>query len=236
VTDSTPPSPPPPARLPGPAVIGHRGVPAERPENTMSGFVRALELRVDGIELDVHATRDGVLVVHHDEVVRSIDAEGGTIARLRWAQLAESSVPALEAVLDLVGDRATVYVEVKGRGIEREVAAAVAHAPARCAVHSFDHRTVAALRDLQPGVPRGILQTSRLVDSVAALRAAGAVTLWQHWQLVDEALVREVAAVGGEVIAWTVNDPALANRFAEWGVAGICTDDPARVTAALSRR
>lgn len=229
-------SPPPPAPVSRPALIGHRGVPVERPENTMAGFARALELGVDGIELDVHATRDGVLVVHHDDVVRSVQAAGGVIARLRWAELAGTSVPTLDAVLDLVDGRATVYVEVKGHGIEREVAAALARSPARCAVHGFDHRVVAALRDLLPGVPRGILQTSRLVDSIAALRAAGAVTLWQHWQLVDAALVREVAAAGGEVIAWTVNDPAAARRFAEWGVAGICTDDPARVGAALPGR
>lgn len=227
-----------PAR--SPTIIGHRGVPAERPENSLAGFERALELGADAIELDVHATRDGVLVVHHDDAVPGVAAAGGLIARLDWPVLAAAAPgdapPRLADVLALVGERATVYVELKGPGLEPAVAALLGGSHVRCAVHAFDHRAIAALATLAPAIPRGILQSSRLVDSRAALRAAGARTLWQHWPLIDAELVTEVASVGGEVIAWTVNDAEVARRLAGWGVAGICTDDTAAIATALGRR
>lgn len=231
-----------PSAYPGrrPTIIGHRGAPAERPENTLAGFARALALGADAIELDVHATRDGVLVVHHDAELPGVARDRAVIARLDWAALASAAAgeppPRLRDVLELVGTRATVHVELKAAGLEPAVAALLGDTPVRCAVHAFDHRSIATLRALRPSIPRGILQTSRLVDSRAALEAAGARTLWQHWPLVDAELVAEVASVGGEVIAWTVNDAEVARRLAAWGVAGICTDDPASVAAALGRR
>lgn len=222
-----------------PAIIGHRGAPRERPENTLAGFARALELGVDAIELDVHATRDGVLVVHHDPELPGVAEAGGAIGRLDWPAIVgrgDGAPPRLSEVLDLAAGRATVYVELKGATLERLVADLLRSHRARCAVHAFDHRAVAALRDIAPEIPRGILQCSRLVDSRAALAAAGAVTLWQQWPLVDAALVREVAGMGGEVIAWTVNDPDAMRALAAWGVAGICTDDPALAARVLGER
>ena len=59
-----------------PMLIGHRGAPRERPENTLPSFLRALELQADGIELDVHCTSDRVVVVHHDEIPRATPPSG----------------------------------------------------------------------------------------------------------------------------------------------------------------
>src|SRR5687768_16417859 len=134
-------------------MIGHRGAPRERPENTLASFLRALDLGADAVELDVHATRDGVVVVHHDFVPRA-DASvaalrGRPIAELTAAELATfktsgEPIPTLAAVLEAIGPRATVYVEIKGRDIESSVIDTIAGAPSvrGVAVHSFDHRAV----------------------------------------------------------------------------------------------
>jgi glycerophosphoryl diester phosphodiesterase len=94
-------------------------------------------------------------------------------------------------------------------------------------VHSFDHRIARQVSELAPDIPTGILQTSYLVDPIRAMRDAGARDLWQHWELIDEVLIRNVQAAGGRVIAWTVNDAELASRLIQWGIDGICTDLPA---------
>src|SRR5688572_10542087 len=143
-----------------PARIAHRGAPREHPENTLPSFARALELSADGIELDVHATRDGVVVVHHDPVPRATTSDrrlaGRPIAELTYEELQTFSVapgvaiPTLADVLRLVGDAVVVYVELKGVAIERPVIDVIRKGTTRCAVHSFDHAAVARARTLAP--------------------------------------------------------------------------------------
>lgn len=219
-----------------PQIIAHRGVPRERRENTLPSFALALEAGATGIELDVHATRDGVVVVHHDPVVRALpDGSRPAIAALSLAELAalapspDDRIPSLTEVLALVGTRATVYVEVKASGIEERVVDVIAGVSTECAVHSFDHRVVRRTGRLAPPLRLGILQTSYLIDPVRAMRDAGALDLWQQWELIDRELVERVHAAGGRVIAWTINDPARAGDLADIGVDGLCTDVPARL-------
>src|SRR5918999_1229710 len=166
-----------------PALIAHRGAPREYPENTLPSFARAVELGADGIELDTHATRDGVVVVHHDPVPRATCPDralsGRAIADLTHDQLRRFSVapdigiPTLAEVLSLVGDAAMVYVELKGAHIERQVVDVIRAGPARCAVHSFDHPAVARAAALAPELRRGLLFSRRAADPADALRAAG---------------------------------------------------------------
>jgi glycerophosphoryl diester phosphodiesterase len=218
-----------------PARIGHRGAPREYPENTLPSFARALELGADGIELDVHATRDGVVVVHHDPVPMATTPDGRLagrpIADLTHEQLRTFSVapgvkiPTLADVLALVGAGAFVYVELKGSGIERLVIDVIRGGGARCAIHSFDHAAVARVRTVAPEIRRGLLFSRRPPDAAASLEAAGALDAWPEWPLVDDAFVASVRRVGGSVIAWTVNDAAAARHLASMGVDGLCTDD-----------
>jgi glycerophosphoryl diester phosphodiesterase len=218
-----------------PELIGHRGAPRERPENTLASFLRALDLGADAVELDVHATRDGVVVVHHDFVPRAVSSVpalvGRPIAELTAEQLGTFSVsgepiPTLADVLDAIASRATVYVEIKGRAIEQLVIATIARASraGSVPVHSFDHRAVARARSLDPSIASGILLVSYLVEPEHALRAARARDYWQEWSMIDEHLVRAVHAAKGRVIAWTVNEAEDARRLAAIGVDGICTD------------
>ncbi len=221
-----------------PALIGHRGAPREFPENTLPSFQRALELGADGIELDVHATRDGVVVVHHDPVLHG----GGPIAGLTHAELdghlvaGRERIATLDEVLALVDGRADVYVEIKARDVERPVVDAIRRspAPARCAIHSFDHRVVRRARDIAPEIRTGILLTSYLLDPALALIGAGASDLWQQWELIDPPLVALAHDAGARVIAWTVNDARIARRLAEWGVDALCTDVLPTISQALA--
>jgi glycerophosphoryl diester phosphodiesterase len=231
--------------VPRPEIIAHRGTPRERPENTLPSFLRALELGADALELDVHATADGVVVVHHDPIPRATTTvpglAGRRIERLTHAELRTFSVadgigiPTLAEVLQAAADRATVYVEIKGRGIEAPVVECVGRSRAECAVHSFDHRAVRRVRELAPALPTGILLDSYLVDPVAALAAAGARDLWQHWEQIDAPLVAAVGAAGGRVIAWTVNGVAEAEALVALGVAGVCSDLSGEMGRALRR-
>jgi glycerophosphoryl diester phosphodiesterase len=219
----------------GPARIAHRGAPREYPENTLPSFARAVELGADGIELDVHATRDGVVVVHHDPVPRAIAADrrlaGRPIAELTDDQLRaftvapDVGIPTLADVLSLVGGAAVVYVELKGAGIERQVIDVIRESTARCAIHSFDHAAVARAKALAPEIRRGLLFSRRPRDPAALLQDAGALDAWPEWPLIDQDFMTSVRRVGASVIAWTVNDAPAARRLTSMGVDGLCTDD-----------
>ena len=226
-----------------PELIGHRGAPRERPENTISSFLRALDHGVDAIELDVHATADDIVVVHHDPVPRATPSDpalaGRPIARLTAAELAgftvgsEERIPTLEAVLSAVADRATVYVEIKGRRIEQAVVECVRRSGSACAIHCFDHRVVRRVTQIAPDIPAGVLVAAYLLDPGRTLRETGARDYWLEWTFIDEELVRRVHDAGGRVIAWTVNGGAEASAFTSMGVDGICTDTVPEIRPAV---
>jgi glycerophosphoryl diester phosphodiesterase len=213
--------------------IGHRGAKRELPENTLPAFQRAFERGANAIELDVHATRDGVVVVHHDPTLGGSAAglRGQAIAGLSWTELSAVElakgvgVPRLTDVLTAVPAGRTAYVEIKGVGIEPLVAAALVASPTRCAVHAFDHEAVRRMRTLAPELPRGILLDESPADIERMMSAAGARDVWPEWTLIGRGLVDRVHAAGGRVIAWTVNDRYAAEQLIDLGVDGLCTDD-----------
>ena len=225
-----------PARRAGPLLIGHRGAPRERPENTLPSFIRALELGADGIELDVHATTDGVVVVHHDEVPRATAPSGRLTGKridaLTFDELQGFSVrgmaliPTLAEVLAAVRGRADVFVELKGNGIEAATIDVIRRSPnpERCAVHSFDHEAVRRAREIAPEIRAGILFDRPIDDVPEAMRAADARDAWPRWDLIDAAMVAAVHGAGGRVIAWTVNRTERATGLAALGVDALCTD------------
>lgn len=228
-----------------PLLIGHRGAPRERPENTLPSFLRALELQADGIELDVHCTRDRVVVVHHDEIPRATAPSGRLAGRridaLTFDELQGFSVRGLALIstlaeaLAVIKGRADVFIELKGAAVEREVIDVVraSIAPDRCAVHSFDHAQVARARALAPEIRGGILFDRPVADPVSAMRASNALDVWPSREHVTETLVRQVHDEGGRVISWTVNDGKQATELAAMGVDGLCTDFLPLLRAAL---
>jgi glycerophosphoryl diester phosphodiesterase len=198
-------------------------------------------LDADGVELDVHATRDGTIVVHHDAELPGV----GPIAQLTTDEARQvrirngETLPLLQEVLELVGDH-DVWVEVKSLPAAHDQALLAVldsgPAPHRYAVHSFDHRIVRRLGESRPALPRGILLSAYLNDPVAVLRDAGSSTLWQEWHLVDEDLVETVHAAGCRIHAWTVNEVGDLEQLVRMGVDGLCGNYPDRIRVAIAAR
>jgi glycerophosphoryl diester phosphodiesterase len=212
-----------------PEKISHRGAHQTLPENSIPAFLRAIELGADAIELDVHATTDGVVVVHHDPHV------GARPARARIADLSASElsrfpladgieIPTLQAVLDAIGARARVYIEIKALNIEPLVVRCIRESGASCAVHAFDHRVVKTVKALFPAIRTGVLEVARHMDPLASLIDTGAQDLWQEVSFIDEELVARVHSADARVIAWTANDQGQWEALKKVGVDGICTD------------
>jgi glycerophosphoryl diester phosphodiesterase len=195
-----------------PEKISHRGAHETLPENSIPAFLRAIDLGADAIELDVHATNDGVVVVHHDPDLGRFPLAHGV------------AIPTLQAVLDAIGDRAKVYVEIKAADIEQLVVRCIRESGANCAVHAFDHRVVKTVKAIFPAIRTGVLEVSRHIDPAASLVAAGAEDLWQEASFIDEEMVERVHSIRGKIIAWTSDEAEQWDALNEIGVDGICTN------------
>jgi glycerophosphoryl diester phosphodiesterase len=210
-----------------PLRVAHRGLPRIAPENTLPSFALALGAGADGLELDVHATRDGVVVVHHDPRLRDgrAIAECDEAALRRYEVAPGVGIPTLRNVCDLVVGRAELFVEVKGAAMEHSVLEVLRKSRGAFAIHSFDHPLIARLHALDGTLRLGILFEQSPPDVGTLMAATGARDVWPELELVTPALVQQVHAAGGRVIPWTVNTPAEVSRLVALGVEALCGDD-----------
>lgn len=214
-----------------PLIIAHRGASAVEPENSLAAFRAAGRLGADGVELDIHATADGALIVHHDVEISGTFIPTAPAAAVRSQRLPNGEPPPLlEEALAAIDPRLRVYVEVKTLPPKYDPALLAVldrgPNPSGYAVHGFDHRILARLGRLRPTLPRGVLSVSYPVRPLVALQDAGAVTLWQEQSLVDADLATVLHADGAQLIVWTVDEPVDMARMAGIGVDGVCTNRP----------
>jgi len=195
-------------------------------ENSLVAFELALQLGADGIELDVHATSDEVVVVRHDPVLENgLVIADETLDTLRAAGRSRSRLPELDDVCRLVDGRAELFVEIKGVGIEQLVVDVMRRCNGPFAIHSFDHPLIARIHAIDPTIRLGVLFESAPADVRALMSVTGARDVWPQHALVSQRLVDDVHDAGGRVIAWTVNEPADVERLTRLGVDGLCGDD-----------
>ncbi len=229
-----------------PFVISHAACKGHAPENTLLGIRTAIELHADGIEIDVHASRDGVPVLIHDETVdRTTDGSGEvsqmTLARLRRLDAGDGErVPTLAETLDLTRGRVLLVIEVKQAGIERRILRIVRDQKAinDCAVHSFNPEVVRRFRALEPALPAALLTTAldvadwdQLFAFALSLNAQGVSVFFPK---VDAEVVRRAHLRKLTFYTWTVDEIDDMRRMRDCGVDAITTDYPDRVRAALA--
>ncbi|MEB3198504.1 MAG: glycerophosphodiester phosphodiesterase family protein [Candidatus Sericytochromatia bacterium] len=210
-----------------PLIMGHRGAMGHAPENTMASFQLAQRMGVEAIELDVHLSRDGVLVVHHDETLERTTNGQGELSALTLAQLQEldagrhfssefagERIPTLEEVLVWArGHALPVVIEFKRNlNVKAIVQAAIAlverlEAGDNVAFISFDHFVPAGLKQARPDWCTGVLYAGRPIDSVELAHKAGADGLLPNFYFVEKDMVEAAHAAGKWVGCWAPNTP-----------------------------
>lgn len=223
-------------------VYAHRGASKDFPENTLAAFQRALELGVEGIELDVHLSADGHLIVMHDETVDRTTDGTGALAEMTLDQIKTldagkgETVPTLGEVLDLVGDRLHVDIEVKANTAGEAVLKELEGRNTRWLISSFKWDVLQYVRSQNAEAELWPLTVGASDDAISIAKEIGAPALAISRQGVDEEIARYLNEQGLDFWVWTVNDPQEAKQFVEWGAIGICTDDPATIQRALAAR
>jgi glycerophosphoryl diester phosphodiesterase len=241
-----------------PQIFAHRGARRAAPENTLPAFAAALEMGADGIELDVHRTADGRLVVIHDFFVDKTTDGHGEVARMTYDEIARldagshfapafagTPVPTLAQVLELVGSRCRINIEVKsmhpyGDDASDAVASVIRHANLydQVIVSSFNPITLVKLRHLDPRIALGMLYDNEMPAFFRSIWAGPPIrpeAQHPHYRLVDADYMTWARSLGAQVNTWTVNEPAEAQRLARLGVTTLITDVPDVLIASLIR-
>jgi len=218
-----------------PLLLGHRGAPHQARENTLESFRQALEAGLDGLELDLQRTRDGVLVVHHD-----FDLAGQPLVEADWPELKQTApwMPRLEEVLELAQQypQAWLNLELKSQpgpsdGREALLAQVLRGWPetGQLWISSFDPLALLRLARLGVGRPLALLYAQAEME--ALLPCLPVQGVHPHHTLLDEAKVAQLKAQGWFVVTWTVNQAAQVRALLAWGVDGVIGDWPEQLLA-----
>ena len=225
-----------------PLVFAHRGGSALAPENTIAAFDNGLALGADGLELDVHLSRDGVVVVHHDRTLNRTTTLAGPVAARSADELARVNVPALADVLARYPD-VRIIVEMKEN--RAELAAATievirrAGAVERVCLGSFGRRVLRAARAIEPSIAtsaareevRWWLYRSWCRWPVARVGYSGfqVPETSGRTRVISPRFVDYAHRAGLGVQVWTVDEEEDARRLLGWGVDALITDRPDRI-------
>jgi glycerophosphoryl diester phosphodiesterase len=222
-----------------PLVFAHRGGSALAPENTISAFDNGVRLGADGIELDVHLSRDGVVVVHHDRLLDRTTSLRGPVAERTADELARANVPSLADVLARYTDvRLIIELKVNAVPLARAALDEVRRARAvnRVCFGSFGLRALRAVRSMAPTVAtsaareevRWALYRSWVRWPVERVSYAGYQVPERsgRTRVISPRFVDYAHRAGLGVQVWTVDTAADARRLLDWGVDALITDRP----------
>lgn len=236
--------------------IAHRGASGEYPENTGLAFAKAIEARADMIELDCQLSRDGHVVVFHDErLMRTAGARGAvkhkTLEQLkkldigRWRKkiFAGERILTLEEALDVIAGNIDLCLEIKTHpnspaGIELKVLFILSRYDYldRTVISSFDYACLARVRELAPDATLGVIYgSSKAREPLSAAKDLAAASIHVARELASREFLRAAWDEGLDVHVWTVNEVRDMEAFAALGVQGLISDYPEKFWKVFAR-
>jgi glycerophosphoryl diester phosphodiesterase len=225
--------------------IAHRGASGTFPENTLSAFRAAIDAGADMCELDVQLTRDGTVVVIHDETVdRTTDGTGEVAAltleeiqrldagaKFKGGTVKGERISTLDEVFAVTSGKCGLNIELKGGGVEARVAAIMQarNAFADSIVSSFNWDYLKKIQTLHFNIRIALLAEEKPVDLMMNAVAMRAHAINPRWDMVTADLCKAAHERGLKVYTWTVDADARMRALAECGVDGIMTNYPERL-------
>jgi len=236
-------------------IYGHRGAKGEAPENTLVSFEQCLQHGVRRCELDLHLSRDGELMVIHDPTLKRTTGRRGKVVQHDADELANYDareggpgwktpcpIPRLSELFEKC-DFEHWQLEVKSASRVRAARTVMAIKELaeqhrlldRITVTSSSREVLRALNRLAPEISRGLVAEYTWLDPLKVARQYGCSLLALKWTLCTPERLEKARKQGLHVSVWTVNEPALMRRLADFGVDSLITDYPSLAVSTLSR-
>ncbi len=222
--------------------IGHRGAKGYEPENTFVSFQKALDMQVDGIELDVHLSSDSEIIVIHDETIdRTTNGKGfvNTLSLLELSAIridGKYEIPTLKEVFDLVNQDCFINIELKSYEATDKVVSLVEKYVTkkgwkydRFLVSSFDWNALQQVAFLNNKIPIGVLTETDLDLALAFAKFIQAKSIHPHFHLLTKENTAQMQEKGLQVFPWTINEVEDIQKIKTFNVNGIITDFPNRI-------
>lgn len=232
--------------------IGHRGAKGHEPENTLVSFQKALDMQVDGIELDVHLSADGEIMVIHDESIDRTTNGKGFVNALSLRQLKAfrvnqtqnqrlsaalpQQIPTLKEVFDLVNQDCFINIELKSYEATDKVVTLIEKYVTkkgwkydRFLVSSFDWNALQQVAFLNDKIPIGVLTETDLDLALAFAKFIQAKSIHPYFHLLTKENTAQIQAKGLQVFPWTINELKDIQKIKTFNVNGIITDFPNRI-------
>ena len=237
-------------------IFGHRGAKGYYPENSMLSFERALEMGADGLELDVHYSKDGEIVVFHDFEMDRMTLHKGMIFEKTWEELSQTTlidqtkeemsqekIPKLEEVLRLLKEKQeatgrTLYLNVEFKagsslykGIEGRVAAlCLQYLPKEQLIFSsFDHFALKTIKEIDPNLQTGVLTTAAMVEPWEYVEKLKGNFYHPYYLTLTPEVLMSYKQAELEINPYTVNDLNIAKQLIDAGIYGIISDIPDQI-------
>lgn len=227
----------PPRVAPGkpPRISGHRGLLGAYPENTIGAFRQAIADGAGTVELDLHRSADGALIVIHDDTVdRTTDGTGRVndleLAAIRRLRTGREPVPEFREVLEAID--APIQVEVKDPTAVQPLIALLRERPElgrRLVLSGFSEEVLREFAAAVPEVPRGLICRGYDETLLGRLEALGCTVVYSGWPGLSAETVATLHDAGVAVAAWNVNTREELDRALAFGVDEVSTDFPADV-------
>ncbi|MCD1609145.1 glycerophosphodiester phosphodiesterase [Stutzerimonas kunmingensis] len=236
-------------------IYGHRGAKGEAPENTLVSFEQCLQHGVRRCELDLHLSRDGELMVIHDPTLKRTTGRRGKVVQHDADELVNYDareggpgwktpcpIPRLSELFEKC-DFEHWQLEVKSASRVRAARTVMAIKELaeryrlldRITVTSSSREVLRALNWLAPEISRGLVAEYNWLDPLKVARQYGCSLLALKWTLCTPERLEKARKQGLHVSVWTVNEPALMRRLADFGVDSLITDYPGLAVSTLSR-
>ena len=222
--------------------IGHRGAKGYEPENTFVSFQKALDMQVDGIELDVHLSADGEIIVIHDESIDRTTNGKGFVNTLSLRELnafridGKSEIPTLQEVFDLINQDCFINIELKSYEATDKVVSLIEKYVTkkgwkydRFLVSSFDWNALQQVAFLNDKIPIGVLTETDLELALAFAKFIQAKSIHPHFHLLTKENTAQMQEKGLQVFPWTINELEDIQKIKTFNVNGIITDFPNRI-------
>ena len=222
--------------------IGHRGAKGYEIENTVISFQKALDMHVDGIELDVHLSADNEIMVFHDDTLDRLTNGKGLISSLTLLELkrflinAQETIPTLREILNLIDKKCYVNIELKSYEVTDPAVTLIEEYVKNknwkyddFLVSSFDWNALQQVRFLNDEIHIGVLTENNLDLALAFAKFVKAKSIHPHFLLLTKENTAQIQAKGLQVFPWTVNEIEDIETIKSYNVNGIITDFPDRI-------
>lgn len=222
--------------------IGHRGAKGHAPENTLISFQKAIDLGVDGIELDVHLTSDQQLICLHDDTLDRTTSGTGLVNSFALSELKAlridslHEIPTLQEVLDLIDKKIFLNIELKGKNTAKPVADLIEYYIVEknwnydhFIVSSFDWNALQEIRSLNPNITIGVLTQTDLALAIGFADFIKAKSIHPYYHMLTQENTALMQQKGFQVFPWTVNELEDIQKIKSMNVDGIITDFTDRI-------